>query len=139
MNGGFLYIMASETRTIYIGVTNSLERRTERHQRAEIGGFTKRYALDRLVYWEQYDDIRDAIAREKQLKGWRRSRKNALIQALNPNWDDLSAHLFDPSASQKDTPEVILTEAERSRRIGSEGAPMTHDLWTSLGMTPAHG
>lgn len=91
MRGGFVYIMAIVTRTLYIGVTNDLVARAWQHQHCdEITGFTKRYQLDRLVYFEDYEDIRDAIARAKQLKGWRRSRKNALIEAMNPNWSDLS-------------------------------------------------
>jgi len=65
MRDGFVYIMASITRTLYIGVTNGLERRAWRHQHGELPGFTKRYDLKRLVYFEYYEDIRDAITREK--------------------------------------------------------------------------
>ncbi len=91
MKDGFVYIMASLTRTLYIGVTNSLTTRVSQHQNGEIPGFTKRYQISRLVYFEHYDDIRDAIAREKQLKGWRRFKKNA----LNPDWKDLTDSLFE--------------------------------------------
>jgi putative endonuclease len=90
MRDGFVYIMASVTRTLYIGVSHSLVVRAWQHQRAEIPGFTRRYKVHRLVYFEHYEDIRDVIAREKQLKGWRRCRKNELIEQMNPAWKDLS-------------------------------------------------
>ena len=128
MKDGFVYVMASETRTIYIGVTNSLERRVWQHQHGEIAGFTKRYALDRLVYWENYRDIRDAISREKQLKGWRRSKKNALIETLNPKWDDLSGQLFGERTHAAEIP--ALRHSERSgaetknRRRGTFAGPL---------------
>ena len=87
--------MANKTRgTIYIGVTNDLVVRVDQHQVAETKGFTQRYRLDRLVYYESFEDIRDAIAREKQLKGWRREKKNALIETQNPKWNDLSLELL---------------------------------------------
>ena len=79
---------------LYIGMTNSLERRVSEHQRGEIKGFTAKYQLDRLVYYESFDDPRDAIAREKEIKGWRRSKKNALVATKNPHWLDLSPQLF---------------------------------------------
>ncbi|MBC8453912.1 GIY-YIG nuclease family protein [PVC group bacterium] len=74
--------------TLYTEVTNSLIRRVSQHRRGEIPGFTKRYNTNRLVYYEQFNDIRDAIAREKQLKGWSRSKKEALISTRNPKWTD---------------------------------------------------
>ncbi len=80
---------------LYIGVTNSLERRVWQHRQGEVDGFTSRYNLDRLVYYEDYPDALSAIAREKQLKRWNRSKKNALIATLNPSWHDLGPALFD--------------------------------------------
>jgi putative endonuclease len=86
----YVYIMSNRTHALYIGVTNDLENRAGQHQERASSGFTQRYHLIRLVYFEQYDKIADAIAREKQLKGWRRSEKIALIESLNPQWSDLS-------------------------------------------------
>ena len=87
----FVYIMTNKTRTtLYTGVTNSLLRRVVQHRRAEHPGFTARYHLDRLVYYEEYRNIRDAIAREKQIKRWRRGKKISLIDHRNPQWNDLA-------------------------------------------------
>ena len=86
----YVYIMSNRTHVLYIGVTNDLDNRAAQHREGATPGFTERYHLNRLVYFEQYDKIADAIAREKQLKGWRRSRKIALIESVNPQWSDLS-------------------------------------------------
>ncbi len=75
---------------LYIGVTNNLERRLYEHREKLIDGFTKKYNLNKLVYYEYYSNINDAIARETQLKSWTRKRKNELVEQLNPNWNDLS-------------------------------------------------
>ena len=85
----FVYILANWSRTLYVGVTNDLERRVFEHKQKLVPGFTSRYRIDRLVYFEMTPDVFAAIAREKQLKGWRRSRKVALIESANPNWKDL--------------------------------------------------
>ncbi|HEY3296938.1 MAG TPA: GIY-YIG nuclease family protein [bacterium] len=87
----FVYILSSETRTLYIGMTNNLTRRIAEHKRKEIEGFTKQYDVTRLVYREAFLYVGNAIAREKQLKGWRRSKKVDLITASNPLWKDLAA------------------------------------------------
>jgi putative endonuclease len=84
-----VYILASHTRTLYIGVTSNLGRRLEQHRIATTTSFTTRYRIQRLVYVETYTRAVDAIAREKQLKGWKRARKLALIEDANPRWDDL--------------------------------------------------
>jgi putative endonuclease len=76
---------------LYIGVTNSLEKRMWQHKNKTISGFTKKYNCDQLVYFEVFERIESAIAREKQLKGWIRTKKDALIARLNPEWNDLSA------------------------------------------------
>jgi putative endonuclease len=78
---------------LYTGVTNDLARRVWEHQNGTLKGFTKQYRLTKLVYHETYHDIGQAIDREKQIKGWRRSKKNALVETLNPKWHDLSATL----------------------------------------------
>ena len=85
-----VYILANETRMLYIGVTNDLERRLSEHKLKLADGYTRRYNMTRLVYYENLPDVRDAIAREKELKGWRRARKIGLIEAMNPRWRDLS-------------------------------------------------
>jgi putative endonuclease len=86
----WVYIMASDSGTLYIGVTNDLQVRVQQHKAGEIEGFSKKYRCIRLVYFESYDHILKAISREKQLKGWRRSKKIALIEKINPRWQDLA-------------------------------------------------
>ena len=85
------YILASKCGVLYIGVTNDLGRRVFEHREKLFAGFTERYNVSRLVYVESFSDVRDAIAREKQLKGWRRDKKIAMIERDNPTWTDLSA------------------------------------------------
>ena len=75
---------------LYIGVTNDLERRVYEHQSGLMEGFTKRYNVHKLVWYESCSDVKDALAREKQLKGWVRSKKEELIRQMNPDWRDLS-------------------------------------------------
>ncbi len=88
----YVYILTNKHRsTLYIGVTNDLERRVAEHKLGEVPGFTQRYQLNRLVWFEHFRDIDAAIAKEKKLKGWLRSKKNALIEKNNPRWFDLSA------------------------------------------------
>ena len=86
----YLYIMASRSRTLYTGVTNNLQRRVLLHRQKLVPGFTARYNITRLVYYESGGDVRAAIHREKQIKGWTRLRKVALIESLNRDWKDLS-------------------------------------------------
>jgi putative endonuclease len=85
----YVYMMANVSRMIYIGVTSDLEKRVSQHKDNEYAGYTQKYDLKRLVYYEPFGDIRAAIEREKQLKGWIRSRKVALIRKFNPKWRDL--------------------------------------------------
>jgi putative endonuclease len=87
----YVYILANKSRTLYVGVTNNLERRVYEHKHNLVAGFTSRYRIDRLVYFEETGDVQAAIAREKQLKGWLRAKKVALIESVNPTWEDLSA------------------------------------------------
>lgn len=86
----FVYIMSSRSGTLYIGMTNSIYRRALQHKSGEIDGFSSKYHCDRLVYYESYDDVHKAIGREKQLKGWSRAKKIALIESLNPKWEYLA-------------------------------------------------
>jgi len=90
-----MYILASRSRTLYTGVTGALKDRVMQHKLGLIEGFTKKYRVNRLVYYENYPDVRDAIAREKQIKRWRRQKKVKLIEAQNPAWDDLAARCCD--------------------------------------------
>jgi putative endonuclease len=90
----YVYILASHTGTLYIGVTNHIERRMFEHKQHLVNGFASKYKVDRLVYYERFADIRNAIAREKQLKGWRRAKKIALFEKVNPSWVDLSREWF---------------------------------------------
>jgi putative endonuclease len=82
--------MANRSRTIYTGVTSDLPRRVYEHKNKLIPGFTSKYHIDRLVYYESTEDVESAIAREKQIKGWLRTKKVALIESINPEWLDLS-------------------------------------------------
>ena len=92
----YVYIMASATNySVYIGVTNDLLRRVYEHKMcADPKSFTSQYEIHKLVYFEQTTDIKAALEREKQLKGWRRSKKNALIETMNPGWEDLYPNLL---------------------------------------------
>jgi len=83
--------MASASRVLYTGVTNDIQRRALEHREKRVPGFSERYNVQELVYLEAFGDIRVAIAREKQIKGWLRVKKIALIESLNPAWKDLSA------------------------------------------------
>ncbi len=86
--------MASKSRVLYTGVTNDIFRRVQQHKEKTVPGFTSRYNINNLVYYEELADPYTAIAREKQIKGWLRSKKIALIEDENPNWHDLSVDWF---------------------------------------------
>jgi len=91
----FVYIMSNHLRSVlYIGVSNNLERRVMEHKSGSFEGFSKQYGLHNLVYFEEYPYVDQAIAREKQLKGWRRDRKEALIHGMNPERFDLAADWY---------------------------------------------
>lgn len=90
----YVYILSNATRMLYVGITNNLERRVYEHQHKLIAGFTSKYNIGWLVYWEETSDVRTAIAREKQIKGWARNKKIVLIESINPQWHDLSIELF---------------------------------------------
>lgn len=95
MRAYYTYMMTNKGHsTLYTGMTNSLVLRTSQHRRGEIAGFSKRYNTNRLVYYERFSDVRDAIAREKQLKGWSRKKKDELIATKNPDWKDLAVTLL---------------------------------------------
>jgi putative endonuclease len=92
----FVYLITNRSRVVlYTGVTNGLLRRVREHRDHAVEGFTSTYRVDRLVYYEQFPDPQSAILREKEIKGWRREKKNALVQTMNPKWQDLGRKLFD--------------------------------------------
>jgi putative endonuclease len=105
-----VYILCNRTNgVLYIGVTSALPHRMDQHSQGLIEGFTKRYAVKRLVYYEMHDTMHQAIAREKQLKSWRRAWKVKLIESMNPSWESL----FDRS-----TGEILEGPADLARRRG---------------------
>ena len=116
----YVYIVASKSRTLYTGVTNNLEKRVFQHKHKLLPGFTQKYNIDRLVYFENWGDIRDAIGREKQIKGWLRTKKVALIIAKNPAWRDLESRLVRERMivtwSERNGVTVILTLSAAKRK-----------------------
>jgi len=100
--------MTNKSRTLYTGITNNLERRVYEHKNKLIEGFIKKYNITKLVYYEIGNDVEAAITREKQIKGWLRRKKIALIESVNPQWEDLSKGWF------RDVP---LSEILRSRSL----------------------
>lgn len=90
MNQYYVYIMTNRSKTLYTGVTNDLVRRVYEHKNKMVDGFTKKYNITKLVYFEETNDVQTAISREKQIKGWLRIKKIALIESVNPGWADLS-------------------------------------------------
>jgi len=93
-----VYILGSLSGTLYIGVTSNLSFRVRQHKEHTFRGFTAKYEVERLLYYETYGEVSKAIAREKQLKGWKREKKIALIERSNPQWKDLSNDWYDKPA-----------------------------------------
>ena len=124
-----VYILASRTRSLYTGVTNNLERRMIEHRNGLVPGFTSKYRIFRLVHFDVFRDIRNAIAREKEIKGWRREKKINLIEQRNPTWEDLAARLpqhFQSIQSQKQIPPRLPNTGNRVRDDKlSDPAPMS--------------
>jgi putative endonuclease len=109
----FVYIVASQNRVLYTGFTGKLGTRMWQHKTRTFSGFSCRYGCDRLVWMEMHPDPHAAIAREKQIKGWARKKKVALVQEANPFWVDLAAEWFDPEE----------VEAAKQRNLGQSQAP----------------
>jgi putative endonuclease len=99
----FVYIMTNRSKTLYTGVTGNLMQRVRQHKTGSGSGFTAKYKLDRLVYFERFEDIRNAIEREKQIKGRLRGKKITLIVSANPEWRDLSDEWYKRHQFQPDT------------------------------------
>jgi len=100
-NWYYVYIMTNRSKTLYTGVTSKIRQRVFQHKTGVFKGFTSRYKLDRLAYWEKFKRVNDAIAREKQLKGWARIKKIQLIVGMNPTWKDLAEEWF-PELKEKE-------------------------------------
>lgn len=106
----YVYMLASRSRVLYVGVTNDLQRRVWEHRNGTVESFTKRYNIHRLVWFESGSDVLAAIEREKQLKGWRREKKVALVEKGNPTWEDLAEGWFGEQGQKR--------EADPSLRSG---------------------
>jgi putative endonuclease len=109
----YVYMLSNRSKTIYTGMTNGLRKRVFQHKLGINEGFAKKYKLDRLVYWESYGNVLQAIAREKQIKGWSRIKKIQLIVSVNPTWADLSLELF-PGLEEE-----VQKELEKDKRHDS--------------------
>ena len=91
MNDYYVYILTNDNNTVmYIGITNNIRRRVYEHKTGVFEGFTKKYRVHKLVYCEKCHNVNDAIAREKQLKNWSRTKKNALVESVNPDWKEIA-------------------------------------------------
>jgi putative endonuclease len=136
MNRYFVYVLSSLGRTLYVGVTNDLERRLYEHRTSPHFAFTSQYRIGRLVHFEETSDVQAELAREKQIESWRRSKKVSLIEATNPEWRDLAADWLDIPASamsfraKRGISTVAVTEAARLRdgRDSSSAAPPRNDM-----------
>ncbi len=91
----YVYIMTNKSGTLYVGVTNNIRRRVRQHKDKLVAGFTKRYNITKLIYYESFTDVHAAIAREKRIKGWVRRKKLDLVATINPQWGDLSDGWYD--------------------------------------------
>jgi len=118
MRSSWVYINASKHWTLYTGVTTDLEGRTWQHKTKAFAGFSSKYNCDRLVYFEEFDDVRNAIAREKQIKGWTRAKKLALIRASNPELKDLADGLF-PTDAIEAARQINLTVQAEAKAHGA--------------------
>lgn len=112
-----MYIMGSLSGTLYIGVTGNLQKRAFQHKFHLLEGFTSKYEVERLLYWESYDDVHKAIGREKQLKGWSRAKKIALFETTNPQWLDLARDWY-PWMKKSDAGRDASTSSGRPETTG---------------------
>jgi len=106
----YVYIMCSRSRNLYTGVTNNLAKRAYQHREGLIPGFTRRYHISRLVYFQTFREIRAAIEREKQIKAWTRAKRVALIESMNPTWADLAEEWFPKGAEKVQIPRGACPE-----------------------------
>jgi putative endonuclease len=123
MNEYYIYIMSNKSRMLHIGITNNLERRIYEHQMKLIPGFTQRYGLTRLVYYESTSNIIAAIEREKEIKGWVRRRKTAPIHSLNPEWRDLSEEWSNKNVTLKERSDWRISGKGGQKALPSPDIP----------------
>src|SRR5688572_10033729 len=97
-----VYIMVGASGTLYVGITSDLPMRVYQHKKKLLAGFTRRYNIDRLVYWESFGEVTMAIRREKEIKGWKRDKKIRLIESRNPHWNDLATRWFSLFSSKSE-------------------------------------
>ena len=120
----FVYMLASkEQGTLYTGVTNDILRRVEEHRKGLVPGFTKKYSVKRLVWFESHEDIREAIAREKKIKRWRRGWKRSLIEESNPHWLDLYPGLLQNLMRAIIYPALLAPKMSSRRARSAEPGP----------------
>ncbi len=111
----YVYVMQSASRrALYTGMTNNLRKRVWQHKNHSFEGFTDDYNAIHLVYWESFDSVHNAIAREKQLKGWRREKKRRLVEKMNPGWRDLAADWYETQGPSTAAPVHFVNERPRS-------------------------
>jgi putative endonuclease len=122
-----VYILANRSRNLYAGVTNNLERRMVEHRQALVPGFTSRYSIFRLVHFELFGDIRDAIAREKEIKAWRREKKIWLIERHNPTWADLAERLPSGQRIENQKATILRAKAGTQKQIPHPRPPKAGD------------
>jgi putative endonuclease len=128
-----VYILTNRSGTLYVGMTNDLRRRLEQHRAHAVPGFTKKYRLDRLIHAELFPTPREAMVRERQLKGWRRAKKVALIESENPQWRDLAELYLAHEPREAGTPQRWSEGARRGVARWSSGE--SH----SVEEPPGHG
>jgi len=114
----YVYIMASGSLTLYTGVTGDLYHRALQHKAGEIEGFTKKYHITRLVYYETFKYVNNAIAREKQIKAWTRAKRLALIMSMNPSWQDLAEGWGEPTKLQ--IPHFVRDDKSEGEDVGKK-------------------
>ena len=115
----FVYILSSRSHTLYTGVTNNVMRRVMEHRQGLVVGFTSKYRIHRLLHVETFDEINSAIRREKEIKSWRRAKREALIEAHNPTWVDLIAEWVPPYPREKQIPRSKTGLGMTGSRTGS--------------------
>jgi putative endonuclease len=113
--------MASRSLTLYVGMTNGLRFRVWQHKRGEMDGFTKRYRINRLVYYEEYKYVNSAIARETELKKWNRTKKLTLIKSMNPTFIDLAEHWYKDLTEEMQIPRPEKTRARNDKSKKAHG------------------
>ena len=113
----YVYITGSLSGTLYTGVTSRLQARAWEHKNKVDPGFTAKYNVDRLLYYETYSSVISAITREKQIKGMRRSKKIALVESLNPSWKDLSREWFETVIAGRDSSPVARNDTSRAEEL----------------------